>query len=268
MRVDRKLDRPRERGQAEGTPRREQKVFAGMVILEDLATDHECLDVGLWGYAFSCCAASLRSTAPIVKWPTSLPPPGVGSRRVRARAQRPGYCKLTGCRGRRRPAVKARRRGRHPARSRPRRHAVSLPAGNKAVTRQPGLPRSSQISPRAMCERPWSRRCRGDHRGRVRSPGPFLAADNFHVQPALRAANAVDRVEQKRQRPGLAFADQRGQARRMPDQAGGRDQDRSSLDFSQAIVFEVIPELARSTMTSAIPRLGCSSRAPSESTNW
>jgi hypothetical protein len=45
--VNGKLDRPRELGQPECASRREEEVITGMVILENLATDHECLNVGL-----------------------------------------------------------------------------------------------------------------------------------------------------------------------------------------------------------------------------
>ena len=88
-----------------------------------------------------------------------------------------------------------------------------------------------------MCEAPWSRRWSATRRARSRPPVSG-SADDFDVQPALCAPNTVDRVEQKRERPGFAFADERGEARRMADQAGGGDQDGAFLDFAQAIVFE------------------------------
>ena len=157
-------------------------------------------------------------------------------RRVRG-AGRPGYCKLTDCRGRIRLAEAAPRRGRHPVAAEPRRQAVSLPDGSNAVTRQPGLPRSSQISPRAMCEAPWSRKMLGDQAGAFAAAG-LGSADNFDVQPPLRAPNAVDRIEEKRQRAGFALASQRGQPRRMADQAGGGDENGAFLDFAQAIVLQ------------------------------
>ena len=47
--VNRKFDRPRKLSQPECTSWREEEVFAGMVVLEYLATDHKRLNVGLRG---------------------------------------------------------------------------------------------------------------------------------------------------------------------------------------------------------------------------
>jgi hypothetical protein len=52
MGVYSELDRAWKFRQAKCASRREQEVVTRMVILEDLATDHKCLDIGLWRGVF------------------------------------------------------------------------------------------------------------------------------------------------------------------------------------------------------------------------
>ena len=154
---------------------------------------------------------------------------------------------------------KTNRVGRPTTRSAPRRKRVRCQAGSRsarirAVTRQASPPSTSQTWPRGDVQGPLLAQVVCDGLGRPRR-GLGGPADDLEMEPASAGPDAVDRVEQERQRAALALGDHRAEARRVADQARGRIEHRPTIDLAEPVVFQAsIPELVRSTMMSAIPK--------------
>src|SRR5271157_4501371 len=145
----------------------------------------------------------------------------------------------------------------------------SLLAATSAVTRQPGWPWSSQTSPRTKCWAPWSLKYLATAAA-VSGPGPGAAAlpttsrwsrPSERLTPSMasssKASGPVSPSATRAEREGAWPIRQAADSSTVPPLISRR---RWSL--------RVVPELVRSTMMSAMPRLGCSSRAPCESTSW
>ena len=191
-----------------------------MVILEDLTTDDECLNVRLWGMCFHLGrhSSAVRRDG---QSPVFEPPSGsAGSAVLRAggaSSSKVEEAVAVEDDPRREPDDAA---GAQPKQRRAgRRSACRRARGRSRASRGcRGRPRPR----RGRCARPPAREDDRRPSAAVRARAR-LAAHDFQVQPALRAADAVDRVEQERQRTGLALAGQR-----RPGSARGRSGTRPS----------------------------------------
>ena len=159
-----------------------------------------------------------------------------------------------------------------PSRKRARWQAVSFRAAIRAVTRHPWASRSSQTSPRAMCWAPWARR--GSRRPAEADSWPgaesLEAPDDLQVQEPFGAPDAVDGIEQAGPagRPRALVESLRLKLGAWPMMQAAESRTVPASISRSRLSLRVAPELVRSTMMSAIPRLGWSSSAPSEAITW
>ena len=235
-----------------------------MVILENLATDHECLDVGLGGlvlfhrrlpglyeaesrnqFAQDFVTVKHKAYAFVAERLSNVD--GL-SRSKTTRGGRPTM----------RPA---------PRRKRPRRQAVSLRGGQQGGDAPAGIAAVVPDFAADDVRGALVAKVAGDRGGAV-GLGRFLAADDFQVQPALCARTPSIASSKSASGPVSPSATSEARLGAWPIRQAAESSTVPSSISRRRLSFRVVPELVRSTMTSAIPRLGCSSRAPSESINW